>query len=436
MLVILRRFRYSPSVILFCLAVLFSVMIPSSAESQRLESKRLDVLLTRHGWIRIGLTESTGKAQISIPSGARISADGKTFECVGGTVALTGTRAAIQVNVPGQGTLSATDIIIAPNNAMAFGFNDRQYRGRARITARGRTMRVVNEVMIDDWLKGVLPAEIGSDAPLEALKAQAVAGRSEAIFRLARPPHEKDGYDFCTGVHCQAYKGISQETPQIREACDATLGYVLVANEDVVNAVYHNVCGGATAAAEDVWDGGPVAGISASFDTSQGGRPNLQTRAAAAAFIESDGRNCFCYPGNPDYAQYAKKYFRWKKTLSVQEAGRAAGVGTLTDIAVVERRPSGRVRKLRVTGTAGSKIMEKELPIRRAFDLWSGLFILQSNRGSDGRLQGITFVGAGNGHGVGLCQHGAREIARRGGTFDQILGHYYPEAGLRKVYRP
>src|SRR5690606_32420969 len=100
---------------------------------------------------------------------------------------------------------------------------------------------------------------------------------------------------------------------------------------DVVNAVYHNVCGGVTAAAEDVWDGSPEPGLVPVFDTLKGGSPSLQTEAAAATFIESSGGDSFCYPGNPDYANYAKKYFRWSKTLDAAEVGRAAGVGVLTD---------------------------------------------------------------------------------------------------------
>lgn len=339
----------------------------------------------------------------------------------------------VNVTLPGGSTLSAREVTLVPGG-QPFQYEGRSYRGKARVTG-GRTLALVNEVMIDDWLKGVLPAEIGSDSPLEALKAQAVTARSEAIFRLLSPPHKSEGYDFCTGVHCQAYKGIGEENAEIQKACDATLGYVLVAGDDVVNAVYHNVCGGVTAGAEDVWESDPLPGISPVFDTLKGGTPDLSSEAAAAEFIQRDGADYFCFSGNPAYANYAKKYFRWSKTLTAEEAGRMAGVGKLTDIRVSERRPSGRVRKLTVVGSGGTKTIERELPIRKVFDLWSGLFVLKLEQ-AGGRLSTVTFVGAGNGHGVGLCQHGAREIARRGGTFDQILGHYYRGAKLRRVYRP
>ncbi len=397
------------------------------------QSKRLNVLLERKGWIRVGLKDSAEQISIDLPSGGSIVLDGKMAECPAGSIQMTVKDGSIKVAIAGKSVITARDVNLVPAG-QPFRFDGRSYRGKAHVTG-SKSLVLVNEVMIDDWLKGVLPAEIGSDSPLEALKAQAVTARSEAIFRLLHPPHAAAGYDFCTGVHCQAYKGIGEENVEIRKACDATLGYVLIAQDDVVNAVYHNVCGGVTAGAEDVWDSDPLPGVSAIFDTIKGGVPNLSSETAASQFIQGNGAKYFCYPGNPDYANYAKKYFRWSKTLTAAQAGKMAGVGTLTDIQVTERRPSGRVRKLRVIGTGGDKTIDKELPIRNVFDLWSGLFVLKIDRAGE-HLSGITFQGAGNGHGVGLCQHGAREIARRGGTFDQILGHYYSGAKLRRVYRP
>ncbi len=423
---------------LLCLGILvllFSLNARSVSAQNTFQSKRLNALLERRGWIRIGLVDSAAHLEISLPSGGTVRHAGSTASvCEPGVIKLTASNGVISLTLPGvTAPTVASDVTIVPTGK-PFQYQGRSYRGNARVTA-GSSLALVNEVMIDDWLKGVLPAEIGSDSPLEALKAQAVTARSEAIFRLLKPPHASEGYDFCTGVHCQAYKGIGEENAAIQQACDATLGYVLVAQEDVVNAVYHNVCGGVTAGAEDVWDSEPLPGIIPVFDTLKGGTPDLSSEAAVALFIQDSGADSFCYSGNPGYANYAKKYFRWSKTISATEAGRMAGVGTLTDIKVTERRPSGRVRKLTVVGTAGTKTIERELPIRNVFDLWSGLFVLQLDQAA-GPLSSITFLGAGNGHGVGLCQHGAREIARRGGTYDQILGQYYRGAKLRRVYRP
>jgi SpoIID/LytB domain protein len=425
-----RLFRVSAIVLV--LLILTSVEVKGQGRSG-FASKRLNALLERHGWIRIGIEDSTSQASVNAPAGASLQLDQKLVTCSAGEISFSVSGGGVLVGIPGQGSATAKEVLVASNGDF-LRYNGRAYRGKFRIIA-GHSLRVINEVMIDDWLKGVLPAEIGSDSPVEALKAQAVAARSEAIFRLAHPPHSSEGYDFCTGVHCQAYKGIGEETPQIQRACDETLGYVLVAGDDVLNAVYHNVCGGVTAGAEEVWDSDPIPGLTPVFDNQKGGVVDLSSEAAVRRFIEEPGTDYFCYPGNPEYASYAKKYFRWSKTLSASEIASATGVGTLTDIQVTQRMRSGRIRKLTVTGTGGSKTLDKELNIRHAFDLWSGLFVMDIDRSGTG-ITSVTFKGAGNGHGVGLCQHGAREIARRGGTFDQILGHYYPGAKLRKIYRP
>lgn len=400
---------------------------------QSFKSPRLDVLLERQGWIRVGLAESVSQATVHLPAGGTVIVDGRSIICTNGTVLIKAAGANVQLSIPGHATISAKDSRLIPAEGV-FDYSGRSYRGRVHVTG-GKSLQIINEIMIDDWLKGVLPAEIGKDAPLEALKAQAVTGRSEAIFRLLNPPHASSGFDFCTGVHCQAYKGLGEETQEVRQACDATLGYVLTAGDDIVNAVYHNVCGGVTAGAEDVWDSKPLPGLVPIFDSLRSEVVNLSSEDAVRSVIQSDGTNHFCYPGNPNYANYAKKYFRWTKRLEATQVEKLTGVGKLTDIQVLERRPSGRVRKIMITGTSGSKTYEKELNIRKEFDLWSGLFVLDLEK-SGGRISAVTFVGAGNGHGVGLCQHGAREIARRGGTFDQILGHYYRGAKLRRIYRP
>ena len=397
-------------------------------------SSRLNALLQRRGWIRIGLSGSDNSVTIGGADGASVLVDGRTVTCSSGILQLRKSAGGLTITGAGSSDISAREAEVAPAQGRLLTYDGKTYRGKFRVTAGG-SLRVVNVIMIDDWLKGVLPAEIGSDSPVEALKAQAVAGRSEAIFRLAKPPHDSEGYDFCTGVHCQANKGIGEENPAIVKACDDTLGYVLIADADVLNAVYHNVCGGVTAGAEEVWDSKPIPGLSPVFDKLKGAQVDLTSEAAVRQFLESPGNEDFCYPGNPGYANYAKKYHRWKKTLSASEIGRAAGVGDLQDIQVTQRMRSGRVRKLTVSGSRGTKTIDKELNIRHTFDLWSGLFVLDIER-SAGRISSVTFSGAGNGHGVGLCQHGARDIARRGGTFDQILGHYYPGAELKKIYRP
>lgn len=393
-----------------------------------------DAIFARRGYVKIGLGTHS-KVQVNAPGGLRLQTGKGQSHLLQGPITLSSSGGTVRVS--GSSSASAADVlsVSASDSQTPLETSLGNYRGKFVLSARGGSMRVVNELLIDDWLKGVLPAEIGSDSAPEALKAQAVAARSEAIYRLRKPPHESAGYDFCTGVHCQAYKGTKGETEDSNRGCEETLGIVLIAGGDVMNGVYHNVCGGTTSAAEEVWDSPPLPGLTPVFDNRSRGVPDLSSDHAAAGFILNPPPGTFCDPSNPGYANYAKKYFRWEKEFNAAQLSRITGVRGIRSIEVVDRRPSGRVRKVRITGDSGSKTVEKELPIRKMFDLWSGLFIIQPEF-SGGRLQKVTFAGAGNGHGVGLCQHGARELGRRGATFTQILSHYYPGAQVQKIYRP
>ena len=215
------------------------------------------------------------------------------------------------------------------------------------------------------------------------------------------------------------------------QAVRETIGLVLVANGDVLDAVFHNVCGGTTAGAEEVWDSKRIAGLTPVLDNGRGNSaPDLSSDRAATAFIEKASPSLCCNPSQPGYPNYAKKYFRWQKTLSFDQISRITGVGAVNSVQVTERMHSGRVRKLQVSGSRGTKTYVKELPIRNAFDLWSGFFVVTMGNG------GVTFTGAGNGHGVGLCQMGARSLAANGADYKQILKHYFPEASIQRIYRP
>jgi peptidoglycan hydrolase-like amidase len=368
---------------------------------------------------------------LQILGGGRIST-GDTIQFAagsGGVILINGGR--VVANAP---RIAVEPITREAAGQGAFQFAGTRYRGEVHLNARGGSVDVVNDLFIDDWLKGLIGAEIGNDAPMEALKAQAVSARSEACYKLLRPPHTAAGYDFCNGVHCQAYKGMSRENEWTVEACEATAGLILGASGDLVDAVYSNVCGGMTAMPEDVWDTRPNRpGFGVVRDGPGSQALDLSTDLAVARFLSRPG-DLFCDSNHPGYPKYAQKYFRWKVTRNVGELQRAFGVGTIRDIAVTERRPSGRVRGLTVQGTQGQRTVEKELPIRRALDLWSGFFVVEPIR-SGGLITGAVFSGGGNGHGVGLCQQGARIMAAQGMSFVQILTHYFPTAGVERLYR-
>ncbi|PKO17570.1 hypothetical protein CVU37_08790 [candidate division BRC1 bacterium HGW-BRC1-1] len=426
---------------LVCSALLCWVCVSSFAQTSTL-SPGLEILLRKAGWVQIGLQKSTGAVAIQVKSGAVcMGPSGKVYDGPGGTFRATADRKGINLTSPDGRLIQGEWFVVEPRadgSVATWETSGNGYRGRAQLVHNGSGMRVINQIRIDDYLKGVLPAEIGS-SPMEALKAQAVAARSETIFKLAANRHKADGFDLCTGEHCQAYKGVKLEEQPSNEAVDATAGYVLTnASGAILDAVYSNVCGGITAGAEDVWDSEPIPGLRPVFDSpgKAAGAVDVSSEAAFRRFLDDSSRDFFCDSKNAGYPKYAMKYFRWKKTVSGEQLAKVAGFSRVRDVAVAERRPSGKVWVLRITGDGGVKDLKKELPIRRALDLWSGLFYVDVTRNPDGTVANATFTGGGNGHGVGLCQMGARTMAARGMGFDRILNHYYPDARVVRVYRP
>jgi peptidoglycan hydrolase-like amidase len=400
-----------------------------------------DQLLARAGWIRVGLEKGAKSLTLAAPEGARLKpgSAGMIVLPTGGALTAVLAEGGIIVTLPTGRRVADAVFTIEPAGAGtdgAIGIGDRSYRGSLAIQTGDGGITAINEVMIDDYLRGVLPAELGGDAPVEALKAQAIAARSEVVHKLEMRRHSADGFDLCNGVHCMAYTGMKPETEVSNAAVDATTGYVLATGGKVLDAVYHNVCGGITAGAEDVWDCKPIPGLQSVLDARAGGGvSDLSSDGALGRLLVSEPANVFCSPGNPGYPSYARKYFRWTKDMDGEELERRCGVGRVRDIAVVERRPSGRVRLVRIVGERGEKTVERELPIRNLLGLWSGLFVMRTVK-TQGSVSGVTFTGAGNGHGVGMCQMGAWMMAARGLKCEQILGHYYRGVQLSRIYRP
>src|SRR5690606_15507872 len=133
----------------------------------------------------------------------------------------------------------------------------------------------------------------------------------------------------------------------------------------------------------------------------------------------------------PAYCSADGEGYRWKKRVSMADLSRVAnrdyGVGTVRTIELGERGPSGRLKSIRITGTAKTAEVRKELPIRRVFGgLPSAAFVLTPVEGA------YIVTGAGRGHGVGMCQHGARGMAAAGMGYTQILKHYFTGARVER----
>lgn len=259
--------------------------------------------------------------------------------------------------------------------------NDAWYRGRVLVMPSGGKVTAVNWVDLEAYLYSVLGAEMPASWPQEALKAQAVAARSYALYRRDRRLSEP--FDVGTTTAHQVYKGLASEAPSTIAAVNATRGQVLTHNGRVIEAVFHSSSGGHTENVEDVWQ-----------------QPLPYLRSV------------------PDFDQDAP-VFRWSETFTASQfQQRVTGIGRLQAVATERVTPQGRVASMRLQGSQGTRTLTGT-QLRQALGLRSTLFSVS--------IQGdtIRFDGRGFGHGLGMSQWGARGLALQGYTYPQILGHYY-----------
>jgi len=312
-----------------------------------------------------------------------------------------------------------------------------RYEGELEVTRDSTgALALVNLVDLEAYARGAIGSEMEPRYPPEALKAQAVAARSEALAKAGR--HRADGFDLCAETHCQAYRGLSDQTPAGNNAVAATAGEVLTYDGRVADAVYHAACGGHTENARDAWGGADVPYLRGVSDME---RPGSQDRDG---YRSEDKRLRDYLTGAPAANCRQPRYldltrFRWVRVLTPAqiEASLAdiAKVGDLVDLRPLQRGVSGRITRLEVRGTQATSILAPESVIRRALGgLPSSAFVVDRYCDTAGRPVVFVLWGAGWGHGVGMCQAGAAGMALAGRTYREILAKYYPGASIEKRY--
>ena len=318
------------------------------------------------------------------------------------------------------------------------GHEDRSYRGQIYLTAdRNGRLAIVNVVDAETLLKGLVPSEVWPDAPMEALKAQAVAARSELFAKLGQR-HTADPYMVCGDVHCQVYRGTAREDERTSRAVDETRGEMLFAGDRLVDAVYCASCGGHTESAAAVWPGEARQPLSGVLDGPEGVLDPLAqgpSEDAVLTFLRSPPRGVYC-----GSSRFGRDSFRWQRFVSLTDIRRGVleqtgrDVGSVKGLRTLERGVSGRVMRLEVQGTDGNVELTSELSIRKALGgLKSSLFAIVG-RTSEGGVDGIQLLGGGFGHGAGMCQTGAVGMAEHGRRYREILGHYYVGAAVVRIY--
>ena len=286
---------------------------------------------------------------------------------------------------------------------------------------------LLEQVPVERYLEGVVPHEIGAGSPPAALQAQAVLARTWALANSHR--FAIDGYHLCSDTQCQVYSDPRQASASVREAIRATSGEVLRWEGQPIHAVYHATNGGISASAEEAWAMDPLPYVRVQPDGSQAWRDATGLPLQSAESLRSllQRRDGAYGAGHPR--------FRWTRSYSagqLAQALAAAGKGNAlpTKVSVQDRGPSGRVLALAIERDGGAPAVVLRLDaIRRTLRrLPSTLFVLRPE--GAGAWQ---FQGGGFGHGVGLSQAGAIDLAGRGWSAQRILEHYYPGTQLEPL---
>ncbi len=290
----------------------------------------------------------------------------------------------------------------------------------------GSNLVVTHFLPLDEYVAGVVPNEIGAGAPLEALKAQAVAARTHAVGLLLNNRHKNDGYDLCNTTHCQVYKGKYQQNAAVRDAVFSTQNQILILPNRIADTTYHSACGGKTDSSGNIWGGETLlhlVGVECFAD------------AASLDFKkESDARTWISdfalYQGG---ASWENSALSWNTQISSQQLAKNLGLSKLDHLVINRRGNSGRIIDITFYGNKTVRL-NSEYKIRQAFgNTKSSFFYIKGPYVEDdqGRVViypggTLSLYGRGSGHGVGMCQIGALRMAREGRVHHEILTHYYP----------
>ena len=320
------------------------------------------------------------------------------------------------------------------------GRKDRHYFGRIYVAVdRNGKLAVVNEVPADNLLCGLVPAEIFTSAPSEALKAQSVAARGQLLAKIGTR-HTTDPYLICSAQHCQVYSGMGSEHPRTTLAVRSTRGRILVDSHGrLADTVYSASCGGFSESNEHVWNTPVNPNLRGHLDASAVTSKRLRrfvkgiTDRNIGAWLRARPR-CWC----SRTAFGARGKFRWRQRLTQSVMDRLVRkkyrVGRVRSLKVLARGRSGRAIRVRITGSRGQAVVHGELAIRRLLgNLKSSMFQVRHQRRPDGQTD-FLFTGGGWGHGVGMCQTGAIGMAQAKRNVKQILAHYYWKTRLLKLY--
>lgn len=416
--------------ILFVILIFFNGVYSgniSKKKHQKMHAGNTLFLLIQHKNVRIALSRNQEHTIIYSPGNIRIrqgkNKNSANKSCHGRIEISSTNRNNIILKTSDQQIFSVClpCTLFAESARNYFELGDKTYRGSLILLSETNgKFSVVNFCSVEEYLRGVVPLEIGrrDKGDIEAVKAQAVAARTYTYKKIQK--NKKKPFDLLPTVADQVYGGMSAEYSLCDKAIAQTKDEVLIYKGELIYAYYHSTCGGTTANIEDVWNKPAVPYLHSIRDVDKKGKP-------------------YCS---------ISKYFTWKeswktKKLSsiLQENSRKAFPhktpfkGIISGIRITDRYKCGRVAECRINSTngkykyGGDKIRFAlcrdihDYPILRS----SSFKIIKADRKT------IAIKGRGYGHGVGMCQMGAIGRARTGQSYIEILSSYYQETDIAKV---
>lgn len=351
------------------------------------------------------------------------------------------------------------------------------FKGTLLISIEENKLCAINRVDIEVYLQSVISSEMSPHAGLQLLMAHAVISRSWLLAQIIKRrqntthniPQDRfietqeetcrwynrenhNTFDVCADDHCQRYQGINQDIEHLAiKAVGMTRGEVLTHKQKICDTRFSKCCGGITEDYRYCWENQSIAYLTTvRDDAAKSPIPDLSKEENAAQWIQNP-TDAFCNTHDhkilsevlKDYDNQTKDFYRWQITYTQEEIiglikhNLGLDLGKIMRLEVIQRGTGGRISRLEIIGTKGRHIVGKELEIRKTLSkshLYSAAFIIKYDEVIDQIPQKIHLIGAGWGHGVGLCQIGAAVMSREGYDYRSILAHYYPETKLKKIY--
>ncbi len=354
---------------------------------------------------------------------------------------------------------------------------NQRFVGSLKIIIENNKLTVINIVPVEKYLISVISSEMSATSSIELLKAHAIISRSWLLAQMEKRKsisnekyiseiitdneiirwYDREDhilYDVCADDHCQRYQGVTKlHAHNAETAVKETHGSVLVYNNIICDARFSKSCGGISESFENVWENIEHPYLKSIIDYKfepDEFETDLTNENAAAKWIKNSPP-AFCNTTDEkileqvlnNYDRKTKDFYRWKVEYTQKEISdlikEKSGIdfGEIVDLIPIERGYSGRLIKLKIVGTNKTLIIGKELEIRKVLSnshLYSSAFVVEKNDIIDNIPQKFTLIGAGWGHGVGLCQIGAAVMGELGYRFDEILLHYFTNAQIKRIY--